>query len=257
MASKKYGLYSRRITPFHELHPLTKLLCASCLLIAPLFVSDIRGSASYLAGCVVLITLARAWPSVRTLLPILSMMAIVTTLVWPLFFRTGEEIISFWGLSFTYEGLFRGLTMASRLLSLVLTGIAFLTVTRIEEFMAALRMLGLPFVFTFTLMLSFRLTPTFISTVGTIRDAQKARGHTIDRGNVIRRAIKHIPLIVPVILHALRATDILSMALESRAFGRKANRTSILRLTHSWRDPLAYTVAGLVLAAAIAWRCYA
>jgi len=123
--------------------------------------------------------------------------------------------------------------------------------------MAALRMLGLPFVFTFTLMLSFRLTPTFISTVGTIRDAQKARGHTIDRGNVIRRAIKHIPLIVPVILHALRATDILSMALESRAFGRKANRTSILRLTHSWRDPLAYTVAGLVLAAAIAWRCYA
>ena len=45
------------------------------------------------------------------------------------------------------------------------------------------------------------------------------------------------------------------MALESRAFGKKANRTSILRLTHSWRDPLAYAVAGLILAAAIAWRC--
>jgi len=256
MIAKKYGLYSRRITLFHKLHPLTKLLCASCILVAPLFVADVRGSASYLAGCVVLVTLARAWPSVRTLLPIISMMAVVTTLVWPLFFRTGEEMICFLGLSVTDQGLFRGLAMASRLVSLVLTGVVFLTVTRVEEFVAALRMLGLPFVFTFTLMLSFRLTPTFISTIGTIRDAQKARGHTIDQGNVIRRAIKHVPLIVPVILHALRATDVLSMALESRAFGKKANRTSILRLTHSWRDPLAYTVAGLVLAAAIAWRCY-
>ena len=255
MSNKKYGLYSRRITPFHRLHPLTKLICASCLLIAPLFVSDLRGSASYLAGCLVLVILARAWPSVRTLLPIILMMAVVTVFVWPVFWRGGEEVASLVGLSITDEGLFRGLAMACRLVSLVLTGIVFLTVTRVEEFMAALRMLGLPFVFTFTLMLSFRLTPTFISTVGTIRDAQKARGHTIDQGNVIRRAIKHVPLIVPVILHALRSTDILSMALESRAFGKNTNRTSILRLTHSWRDPLAYTLAGLALAAAIAWRC--
>lgn len=256
MTAKKYGLYSRRITPFHKLHPLTKLLCASCLLIAPLFVSDLRGSASYLAACLVMVILARAWPSVRALLPIILMMAVVTVLVWPLFWRGGEEVASFAGLSITDEGLFRGPAMASRLVSLVLTGVVFLTVTRVEEFMAALRMLGLPFVFTFTLMLSFRLTPTFISTVGTIRDAQKARGHTIDQGNVIRRAIKHLPLIVPVILHALRATDILSMALESRAFGKKANRTSILRLSFTWRDPLAYAVSALVLAAAVAWRCY-
>ena len=255
MIAKRYGLYSRRITPFHKLHPLTKLLCASCILIAPLFVSDLRGSASFLVGALALVTLARAWPSVRTLAPIILMMAAVTTLIWPLFFRTGEEMISFLGLSITDQGLSRGLAMTSRLISLILIGVVFLAVTKVEEFTAALRLLGLPFVFTFTLMLSFRLAPTFISTVGTIRDAQKARGHTIDQGNIVRRAIKHVPLIVPVILHALRATDVLSMALESRAFGKKANRTSILRLTHSWRDPLAYVVSAVVLAAAIVWRC--
>jgi len=255
MSNKRYGLYSPRITPLHKLHPLTKLICASLLLVSPLLVSDLAGSLGYLAGLLILVTFARAWRSVRTVLPIILMMAVVTVLVWPLFFRSGEEIVSFLGLSITNEGLFRGITMASRLISLVLVGVVFLTVTRVEEFMAALRMLGIPFVFTFTLMLSFRLVPTFISTVGLIRDAQKARGHTLDHGNPVRRAIKHIPLIVPVVLHALRATDVLSMALESRAFGKKANRTSILRLRHSWRDPLGYGVGVLVLAAAIAWRC--
>ena len=255
MSSKRYGLYSPRITFFHGLHPLTKLVCTSLLLVSPLVLSDLAGSVGYLAGLVVLVTLARAWRSVRTVLPIILMMAIVTVVVWPLFFKSGEEVVSFLGLSITNEGLFRGITMASRLISLVLTGVVFLTVTRIEEFMAALRVLGIPFVFTFTLMLSFRLVPTFISTVGLIRDAQRARGHALDQGDPVRRAIKHIPLIVPVVLHALRATDVLSMALESRAFGKKAQRTSILRLSYSWRDPLAYGVAVLVLAAVVAWRC--
>ncbi|HUT04193.1 MAG TPA: energy-coupling factor transporter transmembrane component T [bacterium] len=254
MSNKRYGLYSPRITPFHKLHPLTKLICASLLLVSPLVMSDLAGSLGYLVGLLIVVTFARAWRSVRTVLPIILIMAVVTVVVWPLFFRSGEEVASFLGLSITNEGLFRGITMASRLISLVLVGVVFLTVTRVEEFMAALRMLGIPFVFTFTLMLSFRLVPTFISTVGLIRDAQKARGHTLDQGNPVRRAIKHIPLIVPVVLHALRATDVLSMALESRAFGKKANRTSILRLRHSWRDPLGYGVAVLVLAAAIAWR---
>ncbi|MBN1593235.1 MAG: energy-coupling factor transporter transmembrane protein EcfT [Candidatus Coatesbacteria bacterium] len=254
MAKKRYGLYSRRRTIFHGLHPLSKLLCAFMILVSPLFLSDISGSLSYLALCLVLVALGRAWSSLRALLPIISMMAFVTIVVWPLFWRGGEDVFGLWGISITDEGLLRGLSMASRLISLILVGIVFLTVTRVEEFMAALRLLGLPFVFTFTLMLSFRLAPTFIATVGTIRDAQKARGHTIDQGNPLRKAIKHVPLIIPVILHAIRGTDVLSMALESRGFGKKVNRTSIIQLTHTWRDPIAYSMSVMILSAAIFWR---
>ncbi|MCD6326225.1 energy-coupling factor transporter transmembrane protein EcfT [bacterium] len=250
----RYGLYSQGVTLFHKLHPLTKLLCAWLLLVAPLVVVDLKGACTTLALCMILITLARAWGSIRTLLPIVAMMAIVTTVVWPLFHRGGEELFTLFGLSISEAGAARGATMACRLVSLVMIGVAFLTVTRIEEFTASLRILGLPFVVTFALTLSFRLAPTFLLTVGTIRDAQRARGHAIDRGNPIRRALKHIPLIIPVLLHALRATDVLSMALESRAFGRKVTRTSILRLNSTWRDPVAYAVAGLALASAIIWR---
>lgn len=254
MTAKRYGLYSRRLTPLHRLHPLTKLLCALLVLIAPLVVSDLTGSACCVLLSLVLIASSWAWSSVRTLLPIVAMMAVVTVIVWPMFFRGGQELVRVGSLYATDEGVERGLAMACRLVSLVLIGIVFLTVTKVEEFTASLSMLGLPFVVTFALMLSFRLAPTFLSTVGTIRDAQTARGHTIDQGNPIRRALKHIPLIIPVILHALRSTDVLSMALESRAFGKKAKRTSVLSPRLSWRDPLAYVTAGIVLAASIVWR---
>ena len=251
---RNYGLYSRRITALHRLHPVTKLVCAVILVLSPLLASDLKPSASYLLCCLVLVGAAHGWSSLRRLAPIVVAMALVTVVVWPFFCREGRPVFSVLGLLITQEGFQHGVAMACRLVSFILVGVVFLTVTRVEELMTALSRLGLPFPLTFSLTLSFRLAPAFMTTIETIRDAQRARGHTVDKGNLIRRAAKHVPLIIPVILHAIRATDVLAMALESRGFGKNARRTSIVRLSFSARDVAALAVTMLAPAALLAWR---
>ena len=59
----------------------------------------------------------------------------------------------------------------------------------------------------------------------------------LSRGNPIRAARTYIPVIVPLIISALRSVDSLAMALQSRGFGAHGERTSrrVLHLrTSDW-----------------------
>ncbi|MEC4678729.1 MAG: energy-coupling factor transporter transmembrane component T, partial [Nitrospirota bacterium] len=60
--------------------------------------------------------------------------------------------------------------------------------------------------------------------VGIIQ-AQRSRGLDITSGTVIERIRKYVPLVVPLIGHALRQTNLLAMALESKGFHPMAQRS--------------------------------
>jgi energy-coupling factor transport system permease protein len=137
--------------------------------------------------------------------------------------------------------------MGIRIDTMIVSGIVFLSSTRTEDFTQGLNSLGLPFMVSFALSLSFRLVPTFAATSSTIVQAQKSRGLDLESGRLWERIRKHIPLFIPILLHAIRNTDLLAMALESKGFGFKKKRTYYLNFKSTWRDCLSLAVlAGLI-----------
>jgi len=137
---------------------------------------------------------------------------------------------------------------------MVAAGLVFLSTTRVEEFTAALRRLGLPFPVSFAFSLAFRFVPTFADSAYTIIQAQKSRGLDLESGGILTRIRRHVPLLIPAVVGAVRTTDLLAMALESRGFGGSGRRTEYLELKARWQD---FLVSGLLLAAvtaAIWWR---
>jgi len=83
-------------------------------------------------------------------------------------------------------------------------GLVFVTTTRPEDFTFALRRLGLPGGMSVALSLAFRLLPSFLATVQTVKDAQRARGLDLDSGGLMTRLRRYLSLAAPVFGYALR-----------------------------------------------------
>jgi energy-coupling factor transport system permease protein len=89
----------------------------------------------------------------------------------------------------------------------------------------------------------------------TVVDAQRSRGLELDKGNLVKRVRNYIPILIPLIISAIRRSVELAEALESRGFGATENRTSIVTLRMRVADYLLIlmTAAGLALALYVYW----
>ena len=100
---------------------------------------------------------------------------------------------------------------------------------------------------------AFRMVPTVLAGSASVVQAQKSRGLDLESGNIFARLRKHLPLLVPVFVNAIRTTDLLAMALESKGFGSK-RRTEYLPLRMKQWDWVALLLALGTAAAAVAAR---
>ena len=220
-------LYLDRNTPFHRMHPVTKifslllLFTAGMLFNHPLYVL-------VLAGLVILIGgLSKSLSNLKRIRVVLILLLIFCSLLWPLFLRdSGLNLLKKIGpFSIYRESLLYAVAMGLRLDMMLVCGMIFLSCTRIEEFTAGLNKLGVPFAMSFALSLAFRLVPTFAATTSTVIQAQKSRGLDLESGWILSRIKKHVPLLIPIVIYAIRNADLLAMALESKSFGLRKKRT--------------------------------
>ena len=78
---------------------------------------------------------------------------------------------------------------------------------------------------------------TYSTLYAQILEAQQSRGLILSHKNPIKAARTYIPVLVPLLINALRQVDDLSLALQSRGFGVSRKRTSrrVLRIQgHDW-----------------------
>jgi energy-coupling factor transport system permease protein len=161
--------------------------------------------------------------------------AVLWTLLLP-----GEEILVKLGpLAIRRTPFLYGVGMGLRFNVMLFAGMVFAATTRVEDFTAALCMVGLPYRVSFALSLAFRLVPTFMETTTTIAQAQRCRGLDLDSGGLLARTRKYVPLMVPVFMMAIRSADNLAMALESKGFGSGRKRTSYAQYFFSLLDTFA------------------
>jgi energy-coupling factor transport system permease protein len=76
-------------------------------------------------------------------------------------------------------------------------------------------------------------------------DAQKSRGLELEKGSFMKKIRNYIPILIPLIICAIRRSIELAEALESRAFGAANKRTPVMTLK---MKPSDYAVIVLTLA---------
>lgn len=219
------SLYQDEKTWIHHLDPRTKLfgvaiIFAICLCFNnPVYMGVIAISVFIIALS------ARANRALWALRYLLLLLIIFSVVLWP-FFTTGTTVLWSWkSLKLTRESLLYGIAMGMRLTTFVIAGLILLVTTKNEEITNGLIKMKLPYPFAFALSTALRLVPTFVGAGATIVQAQVSRGLDLESKNIFARFGKFIPLAVPMFISAIRYTNLLAMALESRGFSPDSPRT--------------------------------
>lgn len=243
-------LYIDRDSPLHRLDPRAKLLFLIGMLMLSVAAQHPVLPAALLLMVLAACHVAGAWRSlrrVRSLLFILSTFSLVT---WSLFARGTTHLFG----PVTLESVLYGLGTGLKLSTAVAGAVVFLATTKNEEIATGLIRLGLPYNVAFAFSTALRLVPTFVGAGATIVQAQRSRGLDVESGSILERMRKYMPLIVPVFASAIRSTNHLAMALESKGFGARRQRTYYLHLRMRPVDWLLIGAAVIMLAGFLAVR---
>lgn len=169
----------------------------------------------------------------------------VNFLLWQVQLSGTGEAIRFGPLQLYEQALRYGLAVAIRSITVLLVGVIFVSCVQTEELAIGLTKLRLPYSAAFVISMAVRLVPTFVAAVGGIMEAQTARGLTVNSRNPVKRLRQVFPILIPLVMYALRHASLMSLALEARGFTPRARRTSYADPVFTWRD--AIVLGGLVL----------
>jgi len=218
-------LYLDKDTWIHRLDPRTKIIGVLIIFAICLCFNHPLYMAAISLGVLLIGNSAKALPNFWRLRMILILLIVFSAIMWP-FFAKGPTLWWSWGsVQVSKESFLYGIAMGLRLATFVTSGLIFLSTTRNEELTNGLIGIGLPYPIAFVLSTALRLVPTFAGAGATIIQAQMSRGLDLESGNIFSRISKFIPQAVPLFIYAIRHTNVLAMALESRGFSPESKRT--------------------------------
>src|SRR4030042_3862548 len=217
--------YLDKDTWVHRLDPRTKMVGVLIIFSICLFFNHPLYVACISLGITLVAISAKALPNFWRLRFILILLILFSTVMWPFFVKGPTPLWSWGSLQVSQESLLYGIAMGLRLATFVGTGLVFLSTTRNEELTNGLLRMGCPYPIAFALSTALRLVPTFAGAGATIIQAQVSRGLDLESGNIFSRVGKFIPQAVPLFIYAIRHTNLLAMALESKGFSPESKRT--------------------------------
>jgi len=154
------------------------------------------------------------------------------------------------GYVLTAETLETSGAMTLRFVVLVESFSVFFLTTSPDHLGLALEQTRVPYEFAFAFTTAVRFVPVLAEEAQTIMDAQKARGLELEKGGFLKRIRNYVPVLIPLIVSAIRRSLELAEAMESRAWGATKKRTNLyaLRLHRGDFALLAITIGVLVVA---------
>lgn len=218
----QFDLYVPRSSWLHHLDPRTKLLLTLVgLTICLLFPQWAVLSAVLLSYHLLLLTAGIPWERLGWLWKRMLPLTIMILILQPFFASpAGGQLIWEWGpLRWTVEGVLVGVVFALRVNGMAFAAAGLLFSTEPTQLVRGLVKLGLPYEWGLTVSLAIRYLPTTYGLYQSIYEAQQARGWDPGRGSFLRRARNYLPMLVAVMIAALRMADNLGMALAARGFG--------------------------------------
>ena len=211
----------------HRLDPRSKLIVAIIVALYLAARSDTIDHLLVLAALHVLAVLTsstrvRLVPLWLALAPLLLMIVVLGSLRW----RAEQALLSLGPVTVSPQALWTAIGLGARIMGISLTVSMLLWTTELGDLVAALTRLGLPFAVGFPVIMALQYVVTFRRQFQHILEAQQSRGLTFSRGNPVQLARAYIPVLVPLMISALRSADSLALALQSRGFAAGGKRTS-------------------------------
>jgi len=139
--------------------------------------------------------------------------------------------------------------MTLRFIVLVESFSIFFLTTSPDHLGLALEQSHVPYEFCFAFTTAVRFVPVLAEEAQTIMDAQKSRGLELERGNFLKRIRNYIPILIPLIISAIRRSLELAEAMESRAWGAIEKRTNlyVLRLKRTDYFLILFSILTLII----------
>ena len=230
------SLYLDDDTLIHGLDGRAKIICLLGLFALTLIFSDPLYLLVLSTGVLGLVLWTRSFINVKKIWILLVLLLVYNVVLWPFFIDGTTPLLTLGGVTIMQEGVLHGLGMGLRLNAMLICGIVLLSTTSIEEFAESLHRLGVPHSLGFSLSLAFRWVPNLLGSIGAVIQAQRSRGLDLQSGNLIGKIRQYPPLVVPLIGHTLRQTNLLAMALESKGYGPGRTRQPLFVSKMHMRD---------------------
>lgn len=253
------SLYAEGTSLLHRAHPLTKGVLALSAIALAFSAPSIPWVLIILAALVALVILAGVLRRMLAVaLAILLPIALLLIGVQGFANTTNHtELFAIGPFAFYLEGILVATLASLRIACLVAATFLFSFTTRPTDITEALMQRGLSPRMGYVLQSALQIIPETLDTAGRIRDAQRARGLETE-GSLPTRARAYLPLMLPLVLSSLVATQERAMALEVRGFGLPVKRVSRFEFTDSLfqritRWALALSVPAAIVARVVGW----
>lgn len=245
------GLKFRKVTsPIHNLDPRIKFIYACAIFVIAILFWELLPLAVLFIIQIPFVLIAgvkREWARSMRGAAFLASIIFLTNFIFS-FINAGYKV--------TFPSLEYALAMTFRFLVLVESFSIFFLTTSPDHLGLALEQTRVPYEFCFAFTTAVRFVPVLAEEAQTIMDAQKARGLELEKGNFLKRIRNYIPILIPLIVSAIRRSLELAEAMESRAWGATKKRTNLYVLKMRRGDfALAAMTIG-ILAVAIYMRLY-
>jgi energy-coupling factor transport system permease protein len=238
------GLKFRKVySPIHNLDPRMKFIYVCAVFVAAILFSKLIPLLALFLLPIPFVLLAgvqkewlRSLRGAAFLATFIFLINIATT-----FFTSGYAI--------TAATLENAAAMTLRFVVLVESFSVFFLTTSPDHLGLALEQTRVPYEFAFAFTTAVRFVPVLAEEAQTIMDAQKARGLELEKGGFLKRIRNYVPILIPLIVSAIRRSLELAEAMESRAWGATKKRTNLyaLKLHRSDFALLAITIGVLIV----------
>lgn len=259
-----FGQYYNANSFVHKTDPRIKILLLIAYIVAVFLAENFLSLAAVLVFLIIAVMFSSVpIGSVLRSIKAIFFLILFTAVLNVLFHvRSETDTVYFWVI--TKEGLLSAAFLASRLILLV-TGSSLLTLTTtpvsltdgLESLLKPLALIKFP-VHELALIMSIalRMIPTLANETDRIICAQKARGADFESGNIISRLKALVPVLIPLIISALRRADELGDAMDARCYWGSKDRTKYKKLKLSFRDPVAVIFVGGLITGVVFLNIY-
>ncbi|WP_455284358.1 energy-coupling factor transporter transmembrane component T family protein [[Eubacterium] cellulosolvens] len=227
--------FAKLSTPIHRMDPRAKFIMTMGLFAVALLFSNIYVLIALFLVQVPIVYAAKSW---RKWAGSMRAGLLLAVLIFVMNFFFGSTLVF-------------SAAMTLRFVSLMSAFSLFFMTTSPDDLGLALEQAHVPYTLSFTFTTAVRLVPTMALDAQTVIDAQRSRGLELDKGNFMKRIRNYIPILIPLIVSAIRRSIELAEALESRGFGANPNRQPLVVLQMKATDYLVITSTMLMVALAV------
>ncbi|MDE6625461.1 MAG: energy-coupling factor transporter transmembrane protein EcfT [Lachnospiraceae bacterium] len=187
-------------------------------------------------------------------------MVILLTVVLNLFTVQGAETLFEWGfLRITTVGVESAIYLGLKLVMMIIgSGMMTYTTTPnaltdgLEGMLGWMKRLSVPVhEFAMIMSIALRFVPILLEEMDRIMKAQMARGIDFKEGNLFIRLRKLMPILIPLLVSAVRRSNELALAMDARCYHGGEGRTKMNPLIYRREDYIAYIFVIIYLAGTI------